>query len=176
MSTRKLDTKVIVEIAVTAALAFVLSFVRLYRMPQGGSITLEMVPIFYLAFRSGVVPACWAGGLLGLLNLFGDAYIIHPVQLIMDYPLPFAMLGLAGLLPNRPILGVIVGSAGRLLIHTLAGVIFWASYAPEGQNVWIYSIGYNATYLVPQMVLSAIVIVVLTRTSVWPRERRQFGQ
>ncbi len=173
---RKLGTKVMVEIAVTAALAFVLSMLRLYRMPNGGSITLEMIPIFYLAFRAGWVPAAWAGTLLGLLNLLGDAYIIHPIQLIMDYPLPFAVLATAGWFAKQPVVGVVVGSMSRLLVHTIAGVVFWGSYAPEGQNVWLYSVGYNATYLIPQLVISAVVMVVLMRTSLWVKVRARGGE
>ncbi|NLV91258.1 MAG: energy-coupled thiamine transporter ThiT [Firmicutes bacterium] len=168
-----METKMLTEIGVTAALAFVLSLIRLYRRPNGGSITLEMVPLFYLAFRSGWKPAAWAGAVLGLLNLLGDAYVIHPLQLLLDYPLPFAVLGIAGVFSARPILGIVVASVGRLVIHTLAGVIFWASYAPEGQNVWAYSIGYNATFLVPQLVLTIIIMLVIMRTGLWSKERSE---
>lgn len=172
MTKSKLSTQTIVEVGVTAALAFVLSLLRLYRMPQGGSITLEMVPIFYLAFRSGTGPAVWAGAILGLLNLISDAYVIHPIQLLLDYPLPFAVLGLAGMFKARPIWGMTVAGAARLLIHVLAGVIFWGSYAPEGQNVWVYSLVYNATFLVPQLILSIVVMLIVMRTGLWSRGRK----
>lgn len=172
MSKSTLSTRTMVEIGVTAALAFVLSLLRLYRMPQGGSITLEMIPLFYLAFRTGTWPAVWAGTILGLLNLVSDAYVIHPVQLLLDYPVPFAVLGLAGEFKSHPIWGMTVAGALRLVVHVLAGVIFWGSYAPEGQNVWIYSIGYNATYLVPQLILSILVMLILMRSSLWSHGRK----
>lgn len=167
MARRNLPTLTLVEIGITAALAFILSMVRLYRMPQGGSITLEMVPLFYLAFRSGTWPAVWAGAVLGLLNLATDAYVIHPIQLLLDYPIPFAVLGVAGMFRSHPIWGMTVGGALRLAIHVLAGVVFWSSYAPEGQNVWVYSLVYNATYLVPQLVLSIAVMLIVMRTNLW---------
>jgi len=157
------DTKVMVEVAIAAALAMILSMLRLFRGPQGGSVTLEMVPIFVVSLRHGLRPGLWSGMLLGLLKLLLGAYVVHPVQFVMDYPLPFAMLGLAGLFYKRPILGVIIGSAARYVVHVLAGVIFWAAYAPEGTNPWIYSLSYNASYLLPSAILSILVIWLLSR-------------
>lgn len=161
---KRWTTQVMVEIAVAAALALVLGMVRVYHMPNGGSVSLEMVPVFYMALRRGVRPGLWTGALLGMLQLLLDAYIVHPVQLILDYPLPFALLGLAGLFRTTPILGVVIGSAARYVAHVLSGVIFWASYAPEGVSPWIYSLSYNATYLVPEMIISAVIIWLLARS------------
>jgi thiamine transporter len=82
----------------------------------------------------------------------------------MDYPLPFAALGLAGLFPNRPMIGLVLGTAGRYVIHVLSGAIFFGAYAPEGMNPWIYSLGYNASYIVPNGIIAIVVIGLLLQT------------
>ncbi|MGI6567116.1 MAG: energy-coupled thiamine transporter ThiT [Firmicutes bacterium] len=161
---KKWDTRVMVEIAVAAALALILGMLRLYRMAYGGSITLEMVPLFVISLRHGVRAGMWSGFIAGILNLFLDPYIIHPIQLVMDYPLPFAALGLAGLFPNRPMIGLVLGTAGRYVIHVLSGAIFFGAYAPEGMNPWIYSLGYNASYIVPNGIIAIVVIGLLLQT------------
>jgi thiamine transporter len=167
------DTRVLVEIGVAAALAMILGMLRLFRGPQGGSITLEMVPIFVVSFRHGVRPGVWSGVIMGLLKLLLGAYIVHPIQLVMDYVLPFALLGLAGMFYRKPALGVAIGSAARYVVHVLAGVIFWAVYAPQGMNPWVYSISYNAGYLIPSAILSGLVIWLLSKNPVLLRVREK---
>lgn len=154
----------IAEIGVAVALAMVLQFVKVLKMPQGGSVSLEMVPIFYLAFRRGPKSGILAGMLFGFGKLLVEPYIIHPVQLIMDYPLPFAAIGLAGFLRWRPLLGTLLGSAARFFVHFLSGVIFFASYAPEGQSPIVYSAIYNASYIIPELIISAIIMESLMRS------------
>ncbi|NMB45829.1 MAG: energy-coupled thiamine transporter ThiT [Firmicutes bacterium] len=158
------DLRVMMEIAVAAALSLILGMLRIYRMPYGGSVTLEMVPIFVVSLRHGVRSGAWSGLVVGLLKLLLDPYIIHPVQLVMDYPLPYAVLGIAGLFVHQPLAGVVAGTAARCVVHVLAGVIFWGSYAPEGMNPWVYSLTYNASYLVPNAILAALVIVLLMKS------------
>lgn len=178
----KIETKrvtILVEIALAAALAIVFSVLKLYRLPQGGSLSLEMIPIFYIAIVHGGVAGCIAGLLLGIGQLFFGAYIVHPVQLVLEYPFAFTLLGVGGfiseLIPMRKaddtfdykrvvlasIIVVTVGSLLRYIVHVAAGVVFFAQYAPEGTNVLIYSIGYNASYMVPNFILSAVLIVPL---------------
>ncbi len=135
--------------------------IRLFRMPQGGSVSLEILPILIMALRHGGRIGVLTGTLVGLLQLLIDPYIIHPAQVIMDYPLPFAMIGLAGYLRKIPIHGIFVGIFGRFVVHVLSGVIFFASYVPENMNPWIYSISYNASYLIPEWILVTLVIWLL---------------
>lgn len=169
----------LVEIALAAALAIGFSMLKLYRLPQGGSLSLEMVPIFYITLVHGGAAGCVAGLLLGIGQLFFGAYIVHPVQLVLDYPLAFTVLGVGGflsaLIPMRKadetfdykrvvlasIIVVTVGSLLRYIIHVVSGVVFFAQYAPEGSNVLLYSIVYNAGYMVPNFVLSAVLVVPL---------------
>ncbi|RAK08106.1 thiamine transporter [Halanaerobium saccharolyticum] len=168
----KFSTRMMAEIGVAVALAVVLNFLKLWRMPQGGSVTLEMLPIFVIAFRWGLGAGMFSGLAYGLLQLMFGAYIIHPVQLIMDYPLPYMVLGVAGMFkirkdkiiqPLKMFWAVVVASALRLIVHIISGVIFFSSYAPEGQNVWVYSTVYNATFLIPTTIVTYIVLIMVMK-------------
>jgi thiamine transporter len=160
------DTRVLTEAALAVALAFVLGFVVLFKMPFGGSVSLEMIPLILLALRQGWRVGIIAGAAYGLLDLAIDTYVVHPVQLLLDYPLAFGVLGLAGLF--RPtvrgaILGTTLAVLARFLCHFLSGVIFFASYAPEGWNPLLYSAAYNAAYLAPSLSIAIVVTVVLLK-------------
>ncbi|MGI6642511.1 MAG: energy-coupled thiamine transporter ThiT [Bacillota bacterium] len=148
---------VVVEGALMVALAFGLSFIKIYSAPYGGSVTLgSMIPIMLYAARRGVGPGLAAGAAHGLLQLVVEPVIYHPVQVILDYPLAFGFLGLAGLFKERVAFGVTVGVAGRFVSHYLSGVIFFASSA-QG-NPYVYSALYNGGYLVPELIVSVLII------------------
>ncbi len=166
MATKKgyRDVRVLVEVALAAALAIVLSLVKLFALPQGGSVSLEMIPVFYVAVRRGGVLGCVAGLLLGLGQLMFGAFIAHPVQLILDYPLAFTLLGTAGFVRRTPLAGVAVGCTLRFMVHFVSGVFFFSQYAPKGMNVLVYSAVYNASYMLPEAVITLIVIgLILAR-------------
>ncbi len=155
------DVRLMVEVALAAALAVVLSLIKLYTLPQGGSLSLEMIPVFYVAVRRGGTLGCVAGLLLGLGQLMFGAFIVHPAQLVIDYPLAFTLLGVAGFLRKTPLVGVVVGCSLRFLAHFASGVIFFSQYAPEGMNVLVYSAVYNASYMLPETVITLIVIALI---------------
>jgi thiamine transporter len=158
------NVRVMAEVALAAALAVVLSLIKLYTLPQGGSLSLEMIPVFYIAVRRGGVLGCVTGLLMGLGQLFFGAYIVHPAQLVLDYPLAFTLLGVAGFMRSAPLVGVVVGSFLRYAAHVLSGMIFFAQYAPEGMNVLAYSAIYNASYMLPETVITLVVIgLILAR-------------
>jgi len=153
----------LVEAAVMVALATVLSVVVVYRMPQGGSVTpASMVPLLVLALRRGPGVGFLAGAGFGFIQFALEPYVVHWAQVVLDYPLAFALLGLAGLFPRLPYVGVAVGIAGRLASHVLSGVIFFASYAPAGMNPWVYSLVYNSSYLVPELIISMVVVMLIS--------------
>src|ERR687894_2040946 len=146
------DTRVLTEAALAVSLAFVLGFVVLFKMPYGGSVSLEMIPLILLALRQGWRVGVVAGAAYGLLDLVIDPYVVHPLQLLLDYPLAFGALGLAGLFKptiRGAVIGATVAVLARFVCHFLSGVIFFASYAPEGWNSYIYSAVYNGAYLIP---------------------------
>jgi hypothetical protein len=106
-----------------------------------------MVPIFWLAFRRGWKIGIFGGAVFGVVDLAIDPFVVNPIQLILDYPLAFAVLGLAGLFQKYPVIGVIVGVTGRFVSHFASGIIYFANYAPAGMSPIVYSAIYNGTYL-----------------------------
>jgi thiamine transporter len=153
------------EVALAVALAAALGLLRPFTMPQGGSVSLEMLPLLFLAVRRGVGPALVAGGLFGLVQLIlPGAFVYHPAQVALDYPLAFMAVAVAGLVRvtswRTLALAVAAGSGARFVFHFLSGLIFFGSYAPHWEAAWLYSITYNLLYLVPE---AAITIAVL-----WP--------
>jgi len=163
----KSQTKVIAEIVAAVALAYVLNLVVLFRLPQGGSVTaVSMVPLLWLALRRGPKIGVLGGVVYGLMDMFPQPYIVHPAQFLLDYPLAFGALGMAGFFKRYPIAGVVVGIAGRFVCHFLSGVIFFWMYAPAGMNPAVYSAIYNGSYLAVELVFSIIVMYALVRRKV----------
>jgi thiamine transporter len=164
---RAWDARLIAEVGVTIALASVLHLIKLWEMPQGGSITLgTMVPLFVLALRRGPVVGSLAGALYGILEgwiLSGGKNFYYPAQIILDYPVAFGLLGLAGFFSRTPAFGVAVGSLARYAAHVCSGILFFGQYA-KGQPIVMYSLTYNALYLGPDFVI-AMVLTLL----VWER-------
>ncbi len=157
-----LRTRLMTHVGLAVALAAVLHMVRLYQMPQGGSITLgSMLPLLLVGLWHGPEAGFLAGFLFGTVNLIQGPYILHPAQVLFDYPLPFMALGLAGYFPTRPWFGAAVGVTGRFLCHYISGVVFFASYAPPGISPYWYSLVFNATYLVPELVICLAVLRAL---------------
>ncbi len=161
--------RIITETIVMVALAGALYLIKIFTLPQGGSVTLgSMVPIFLLALRRGPRIGIIGGVAFGLVALVEDVYagvevIFYPAQVILDYPLAFGLLGLAGFFQKIPILGVGVGIAGRFCSHFVSGVLFFASYAPAGVSPFIYSAVYNGGFLIPEFVITAALMIALVR-------------
>jgi thiamine transporter len=161
-----LSTKILAEIIILVSLAGALSLVShsFFSLPQGGSINIGMVPIFWLALRRGPKIGIFAGAVFGVVDLAIEPFVVHPFQFILDYPLAFACLGLAGFFQKLPVVGVIVGVTGRFISHFVSGVVYFPSYTPEGMSPIVYSAIYNATYLIPSMIICAIVIGMLQKS------------
>lgn len=153
---RNKKTLMLVEIAVMVAFAYVLSLFRVGKMPQGGSVSLQMLPIFVVALRWGGVPGMVAGLLFSGTKVFTDPYIVHPLQALLDYPLAFAAIGLTGFFKDKPLAGIAVGGLSRLFCHFLAGVVFFGEYASPGQSVYAYSFIYNITYMGPEIAIALL--------------------
>ena len=163
---KKWSTRMLANAALCIALSFVLSYIRLYKLPQGGSITLaSMMPLFLFAYAYGVGPGMLVGAAYGILQFIQDAYFVHPIELLLDYPLAFAMLGLAGLASRFSdkwglIPGIVLGTFGRFVCAFLSVVIFFGMYAPEGQSVLVYSAVYNGFYLIPEAIICIVLAMV----------------
>jgi thiamine transporter len=160
------STKILAEIIVLVSLAGALSLIShsFFRLPQGGSINLGMVPIFWLAIRRGWKIGAFGGAVFGLVDLAIEPFVVHPIQLVLDYPLAFAVLGLARVFQKYPVVGVFAGSTGRFLCHFVSGLVYFADYAPPGMSPTVYSAVYNGTYLVPSAIVCAVIIGILQRS------------
>jgi len=159
---KKTDVRALTVSALLIALATVLGQIKIFEMPQGGSVTLfSILPIVVCGYLLGTRRGVMAGFCVGLINLIFGPYVIHPVQLLMDYPIAFGALGLSGLTRNTKnglTKGYIIGIIGRYICAVLSGVIFFGAYAPEGFNAWTWSLWYNLTYLAAEGILTIIVI------------------
>lgn len=161
----KWTTRMMANASLCIALAFILSYVKLYEMPQGGSVTLaSMLPIFMFAYAYGVGPGLVIGFAYGLLQFVQGGWFVHPVQFLLDYPLAFAMLGFAGIARRLPdswgmVPGILLGTFLRFLCAFMTGVFFWGDGAGE-QNVLVYSAVYNGTYLIPEALICLVFAMI----------------
>ena len=157
-------TRRLTEIAVCIAMAVVGSLIKVWEMPQGGSVALTMVPILLIAIKRGPVAGFMTGGIYGVLSLLIAGVIYHPMSILLDYVLAFGLLGLAGFFKkNVPgvIAGCFVGVLGRFISSLVSGAVLFAEYAPVGQNPWVYSVIYQATYLVPELIITLLCLLFL---------------
>jgi thiamine transporter len=162
MKKTKLTTQMLVYIALMLSLTIILHQLRLFHFPQGGSLTLgSMLPIMLISYRFGPSVGAMTGFLYGFMNLLLDPFILHPVQVIFDYPLPFMAIGLAGLMKNNLYLGVLLGFAGRFLCHFISGIVFFSSYAPEGMSPIIYSLTVNGSLIGAECLICLIIVKLL---------------
>ena len=158
----KLTTKILINISLMLAFAMVLNYLRIYHFPQGGVVTLGgMIPLILISLRYGAGVGTLAGFIFGLITILQDPFILHPIQVLFDYPLPFMAMGLAGFFKEKIFLGVIISFAGRFICHFISGVIFFASYAPEGISPIIYSLTANATYMIPETLICLLILKFL---------------
>jgi thiamine transporter len=157
----KLTTKIMVQVAIAIALGTVLKMFRIIQMPMGGSVTLgSMLPIIFIAYIYGPRVGYLAGLLFGIMDLLLGAYVVHPIQLLLDYILAFGVLGVAGYFKENVILGTFTAIGFRFLCHVISGVVFFSSYAGD-QNVLIYSILYNGTYLLPEAIITIVLLAIV---------------
>lgn len=165
-------TRTLSEIIIFVAMAGALSLIShsFFSLPEGGSINIGMIPILWLALRRGPIIGVFAGAVFGVVDMLISPFVVHPLQLILDYPLPFACLGLAGLFRRFNTAGVLIGvtvaGIGRFLCHLVSGAVWFADYAPEGVNPWLYSAVYNAGYLIPAIALCAIILIILKKIGI----------
>ncbi len=176
---KKTDVRALTVSALMIALATVLGQIKIFEMPQGGSVTLfSILPIAVCAYLLGTRRGVMAGFCVGLINLIFGPYVIHPVQLLMDYPIAFGAVGLAGLARNQKhglSVGYLIGVLGRYVCAVLSGVIFFGAYAPEGFNAWTWSLWYNLTYLAAEGVLTLIVINIPPVKKMFQNLRQQLA-
>ena len=164
----KITTKQIVFSAMAIALATVICVaIKLPSLPNGGSITLfSMLIICLIGYWYGPKVGIIAAITFGILQFIVGPYVVHPLQVALDFPLAFGALGLSGFFSNSPnglIKGFIAGSMGRLLMHCISGVIFYTTYVGDivgnAMAVWA-GILYNMSYIIPEVVLTLVLLAL----------------
>lgn len=158
------NTKKLIYSAMGIALAMVTSYIKILEMPMGGSVTLlSMLFICLIGYWFGPKYGLTAGAAFGILQFVIDPYMLSIPQVLFDYPLAFGALGLSGFFRDKKYglqAGYVVGVLGRFVFSTLSGVIFFASYAPEGMNPWVYSSLYQGTYLGAEGLITLVIISI----------------
>lgn len=169
-------TLVLVHGALCIALAFVLSYFKLFSMPTGGSITLaSMLPMMVYANRYGVKKGLLAGLVYGILQYIQGGYMAHWIQFLLDYPIAFALIGLAGLTKGEKnlVLSVLIGGTARFLCHFISGILVFGEYVMIGSEAVtgigfstmlsaniVVSFVYNAPYMFADIAICAIIALL----------------
>jgi thiamine transporter len=160
---------------ICTAMSYALSYIKLWDMPQGGSVTLvSLLPLMLYSYIFGARKGVFVGFTYGVLQALQDPWLIHPAQFLLDYPLAFSAVGLAGLFKNIQgfrkfpklnfALGGILAGCMRFICHVLSGTFAFEAYA-AGQNPWLYSLAYNAYVFVDISLVIVAGIFVLSSTS-----------
>ncbi|GAB4275963.1 MAG: hypothetical protein Kow0056_06090 [Coriobacteriia bacterium] len=158
---RNESIRTIVEVALVIALAAVLNMLKIWHMPQGGTVSFVLLPLIVLSLRRGLYVGLLAGALYGVVDFFIDPYPpVHWIQYALDYPVAYGLVGLAGAFApvwrkmvdegkalaagaSAILPGTVLAVIGRYVAHVISGVVFFGEYAPEGQPVLLYSMLYN---------------------------------
>ncbi len=163
---RNTRVKMIVEAGLVIAMSYLLQMIVLFKMPQGGSVkAASLVPLLFFAYRWGGKAGMLTGLGYGIIHfLLGFKYSIHPLSVCLDYFVAYSVIGVAGFFSGsrtNALLGGAVACFLRWCSTVVSGAVVFASYAPAGQNPWIYSMVYNATYMVPDMLINLVVLALL---------------
>lgn len=161
---KQVTPKQLVFCAVAIGLATVLSNIKLFRFPTGGTITLlSMLVISLPGYWFGLGAGLIAGVSYGILQLMIDPYVLFPLQLIVDYILAFGVFGLSGIFTNAKsglLKGYVLAVLGRFCFATLSGWLFFGEYAWEGWNALAYSMVYNAIYIFAEALVTVLILVL----------------
>ncbi len=164
-------TRALTEGAILIALAEILSFLPLYKFPDGGAVDLAMLPIILYCVRWGFGPGMIVSCAHALLQtLFEGGIAIGWQSIIGDFLLAYTVLGIAGLFRGKFIPATIVACVLRFLVHYVVGATIWAEYMPPEffdmtmTTPWIYSALYNGAYMLPDMVLILLAGGILLKT------------
>ena len=162
---QKTSTKTMVVSALLVGLSIVLTRITIYSLPQGGSVSLfGMLPIVICAYFFGTRRAVMCGMCVGMIDLIFKPYVIHPIQLLLDYPLAFGAIGFAGLIfmakKDGLIPAYLFGVLCRYICAVISGVVFFGAYAPEGFSALTWSLWYNVVYLAIEAAGTVILLLI----------------
>lgn len=169
---RRIPARVLAQGALCLAIAFVLSYVKLFSMPLGGSVTLcSMLPVVLFGYLYGPAYGFTAAFAYSLLQIVQGAYVVHPAQFALDYLFAFTALGLGSLFPKNLPIGMAVSGLARVACSVISGVVFFAEYAAEAgyQSALWYSLAYNGSTVGVETALCVLVALL-------PPVKRAIGQ
>ena len=148
--------------ALLIAFAFILSFIKIMRLPFGGSITLlSMLFVSLPSYLYGVKYGFVASITYSFLQLISDNYIVHPMQVVFDYIIAFSVFGIVGFFRNKKNgleIGFIIACVIRFISSSISGYIFFREYAPESWNPIIYTVVYNGSYIFIECIFTVLVL------------------
>lgn len=166
-----LRLRALCEGAIFVAIAQILGYIKLFALPEGGSVTLNMLPVFVYCARWGFGPGMLVSFTLSLLQLLLDgAYAYSWQSIIGDYLVAYTVIGLAGMFSRKKngfFIGAAVGALARFLVAWAVGAIVWGEYMPDSffgmtmTSPWFYSALYNGSYLLINTVLCILVGALL---------------
>lgn len=178
-----LDSRCIALAGICIGMSFALSYVKLFELPQGGSVTFaSLLPLMIFAYIYGPKKGVLAAFIYGLMQAMQDPYIIHPAQFLLDYPIAFAFIGIAGLFANckgialpqlRFALGAVAAGVFRFASHVLSGVFAFGVNAGT-QNVWLYSMAYNSFVFVDIAIVIVLGVFVFS-SKAFLRETKKYN-
>ena len=161
------NLKVITECGMLLATALALSNFKFFQLPGGGSVSFGSLPLLILAARHGITTGVLSGGLLGLLMLVNRPFIVHPAQFLLDYPLAYSALGLAGAIEWQNSLkaatATTVANLIRLHFHVVAGVVFFMADKETTMQALVASYAYNISHILPETIICAALAGYLAR-------------
>lgn len=154
-------TKILIFASLCLALSFILSYIKLFSLPLGGSITLvSALPLILFGYIFGAKYSFIVCFAYGLLQVIQGAYILNAWQLILDYFVAFTVLGIAGCFRKNIFIGTAAAYSLRYCAHTAAAFLWYSDYAPEGIGGTAYCLLYNLAFLLPEMILCLIVLAI----------------
>ena len=166
----KKNALVMCECAIMIALAAVLSFVKILELPYGGSVTaFSIVPIVIISYRHGVKWGLLSGFVFSIIQLIQGASTLSYATsfwaavtiILFDYVIAFTVIGLAGFLRN-PSAAAVTGTVGvcalRYICHVISGCTVWAGVSIPSTDGLLYSLSYNATYMIPETIINAAAV------------------
>lgn len=173
-----------IECAIMVALATVLSMIKIYELPLGGSVTLlSMLPICVLSIRLGLKWGLAGGFVYAFLQMLLDigkvvTWGLTPAALIgcivFDYLLAFTCIGLAGLFRRSGYAGMAAGVALALFLrfcsHLVSGTLIFDIWLPdEWSNPFLYAVAYNGSFMLPELIFTIIAVLLLAKTPAFRR-------
>jgi len=193
-SHRPFDSHAISFAAICVALSYALSYIRIFKMPMGGSITLaSTLPIMLYSYMYGSRKGVFAGLIYGALQALQDPWLLHPAQFLLDYGVAFAGIGVAGCIKDFGLLkgkaraqfalGAVIAGALRFISHYFSGVFAFGTYGAyyAGEygisaltSPWVYSLVYQSMYVIPDLVITIVVGLILFSSKSFVKQMERY--